>query len=189
MVKVRYAKPMLFFSLTCHVAPDLVIDGNKEAMFSYVPTHIDYVLTELLKNAFRATCEAHPDVSFADLPPVIVTIARAPSTPVITIRVRDEGGGIPPQVMPKVLSYAFSTVSPGEEGEDGNPDVSADDLYAPQNMSGGPPPDPALQGMQSSTGHLAGLGFGLPLSKLHCEVSPSHLENAHRLTGLTVFWR
>lgn len=152
------------------------MDGNKDALFSYIPTHIEYVLTELLKNAFRATCEAHPDVSFADLPPVIVTIAQAPSSPVITIRVRDQGGGIPPQVMPKVLSYAFSTVSEGQEGEEGNPDVPGGDPhdpYVPQNMGGGPPPDPVLQGMQSSAGHLAGLGFGLPLSKLHCEVGQS----------------
>lgn len=150
-----------------------MINGNKDALFSYIPTHIEYVLTELLKNAFRATCEAHPEVSFANLPPVKVTISQAPSSPVITIRVRDVGGGIPPQVMPKVLSYAFTTVSPGEEGEEGNPDVSSDDEagpYAIQNAGGGIGADPALQGMQSTAGHLAGLGFGLPLSKLHCEV-------------------
>ena len=84
------------------------------------------------------------------------------------------GGGIPPQVLPKVLSYAFTTVSPGHEGEEGNPDVSADEAgpYAIQNAGGGIGADPTLQGMQSTAGHLAGLGFGLPLSKLHCEVGP-----------------
>ena len=167
-------------------APELIIDGDTAATFSYVPTHIEYVLTELLKNAFRATCDAHPDVSHANLPPVRVTISitspsetaenRSSSSPVVTIRVRDAGGGIPPEILPKVHSYAFTTVSPGAGGEEGNPDVSSsmDDEgpgpYGMQNVGGGVGLDDTMQGMQSSTGHLAGLGFGLPLSRLHCEV-------------------
>lgn len=153
------------------LAPDLVINGDTDVSFSYIPTHIEYVLNELLKNAFRATCEHHHDKSHQDLPPVVVTIAKSPTAPVITIRVRDTGGGIPPQILPKATSYAFTTVNDGTSGSSGEDvaDHRDDGPYAIVNAGGGVGLDD-IGGLSSNSGHLAGLGFGLPLSKLHCEV-------------------
>src|SRR5439155_15295037 len=48
------------------------IDGMTDATFAYVPVHLEYIMTELLKNAFRATVEN----GTADIP-VRVTIAAA----------------------------------------------------------------------------------------------------------------
>ena len=39
------------------VRPSVIINGNVDARIAYVPTHLEYILTELLKNAFRATVE------------------------------------------------------------------------------------------------------------------------------------
>ncbi|KAK6349495.1 hypothetical protein TWF696_005779 [Orbilia brochopaga] len=54
------------------VRPTVVVDGMTDAKFAYVPSHLEYIMTELLKNAFRATIE-HGNVD----KPVIVTIASA----------------------------------------------------------------------------------------------------------------
>ncbi|KAK6362263.1 hypothetical protein TWF730_005959 [Orbilia blumenaviensis] len=52
--------------------PTVVVDGMTDAKFAYVPSHLEYILTELLKNAFRATIEkGNVDK------PIIVTIASA----------------------------------------------------------------------------------------------------------------
>ncbi|RVD81950.1 uncharacterized protein DFL_009796 [Arthrobotrys flagrans] len=52
--------------------PTVIVDGMTDAKFAYVPSHLEYILTELLKNAFRATIEkGNVDK------PIIVTIASA----------------------------------------------------------------------------------------------------------------
>jgi hypothetical protein len=76
-----------------------------------VGSHLEYICTELLKNAFRATIEHNvpkkeeddPDVfKFDDLPhahmmkddfpEVLITIGTVPGA--MTIRIRDRGGGV-----------------------------------------------------------------------------------------------
>ena len=37
------------------VRPSWIIDGEPETTFAFVPVHLEYIITELLKNAFRAT--------------------------------------------------------------------------------------------------------------------------------------
>ncbi|KAL1998991.1 hypothetical protein VTN02DRAFT_5225 [Thermoascus thermophilus] len=178
------------------VRPRLVIGGDLEASFAHVPVHIEYIITELLKNAFRALVE-----SGNQREPIEVTIAAAPDVPrkkvqevpersgssantptnadlhistgdsadesvlnesiklsgpssqCITIRIRDRGGGIPPEVLPHIWSYSFTTFSDDLPGSDnGNID--------------------ALNAISSSSSHtssIAGLGYGLPLSRAYAE--------------------
>ncbi|KAG5457644.1 MAG: hypothetical protein BJ554DRAFT_2282 [Olpidium bornovanus] len=38
-------------------APELLIDGDQRMTFAYIPVHLEYLMTELLKNAYRATVE------------------------------------------------------------------------------------------------------------------------------------
>ncbi|KAJ5639007.1 uncharacterized protein N7484_006869 [Penicillium longicatenatum] len=163
------------------VRPRLEIGGEPDASFAHIPVHVEYIITELLKNAFRATIE-----SGNEREPIEVTIAAAPDVPgtgrsfqgdndssfelesttdeatsqanpssqSITIRIRDRGGGIPPEVLPHIWSYSFTTFS----------DMDFEDSDS-SNLR-------ALDTIASSGGHIssiAGLGYGLPLSRAYAE--------------------
>lgn len=163
------------------VRPDLIIDGEPDTTtLAFVPMHLEYIVTELLKNAFRATVESKARE------PIVVTIAPEPAfkhqpdhpipnipapdteagnfrtsairplddnTPGVTIRIRDRGGGIPTDVLPDIWSYSFTTFSDDQE-------------YA--SPSGG---DGLSAIATASTGgsSIAGLGYGLPLSRAYAE--------------------
>jgi signal transduction histidine kinase len=161
------------------VRPKLIIDGEPETTFAFLPMHLEYIVTELLKNAFRASIESKSNE------PIVVTIAPEPplkqqpgdhpdikpapedlgpfksdaikplddNAPGVTIRIRDRGGGIPPEVLPNIWSYSFTTFSedqdiPGSSGNDGLGVIAT-----------------------ASTGgsSIAGLGYGLPLSRAYAE--------------------
>ncbi|EAW14198.1 alpha-ketoacid dehydrogenase kinase family protein [Aspergillus clavatus NRRL 1] len=179
------------------VRPRLRIGGQPDATFAHVPVHVEYIITELLKNAFRAVIEsgnervpievtiaAAPDVPSHDAHDVwrrtpnapgsysdsdvgfefdtVVGTADAnesiksttPSSQSITIRIRDRGGGIPPEVISNIWSYSFTTFNDSSmrDSDNGNLD--------------------ALNTISASGGQLssiAGLGYGLPLSRAYAE--------------------
>ncbi|CAG7975486.1 unnamed protein product [Penicillium olsonii] len=172
------------------VRPSLKIGGEPEATFAHVPVHVEYIITELLKNAFRATVE-----NGNQREPIEVTIAAAPDVPgdhpptsgdndnsndtgfeldsegdranrnekighstlssqSITIRIRDRGGGIPAEVLPHIWSYSFTTFS--EDDFQGSENGNMDALNT-ISASGGNPSS------------IAGLGYGLPLSRAYAE--------------------
>lgn len=53
-------------------APEVVVVGRTDLTFPYVPSHLSYMLVELLKNSMRATVEAH---GVDDMPPIKIVIA------------------------------------------------------------------------------------------------------------------
>lgn len=57
--------------------PRVVINGEPDYTFAHIPVHLEYILTELLKNAFRATIEG----SLERCEPIEVTIAPLPEDP------------------------------------------------------------------------------------------------------------
>lgn len=123
-------------------SPEVVISGRKDLTFSYIPDHLHYILLELLKNALRATVETHGIDS--DYPPVEVIIADGRDNEDVVIKVADIGGGIPRSVIHKIWSYLFTTADPSiQEG-----------LVA---FSG--------EVDHSTDSPLAGLGYGLPISR------------------------
>lgn len=150
--------------------------------FSYVPVHLEYILTEILKNSFRATVEQHTRLrSPLSLPPVVTTISppernensSQPGSAFLSIRIRDQGGGVSSSNMARIFSYAFTTAGRGAEtdlGDAGGP-------YAVQHgggatVSGG---DAGLfgeiagKGLETGLGTIAGLGYGLPMSRLYAK--------------------
>ncbi|KAJ5885506.1 hypothetical protein N7495_010016 [Penicillium taxi] len=164
------------------VRPRLEISGETEASFAHIPVHLEYIITELLKNAFRATIESGNEQE-----PIQVTIAAAPdmhkrhvqdvdyleshlkpkvdpsltnddifnpSSQSITIRIRDRGGGIPPEVFPNIWSYAFTTFSDMDVQSSENNNLDALNTFS---NSGG------------NLSSIAGLGYGLPLSRAYAE--------------------
>lgn len=50
-------------------APELIINGDLETNFAYVPVHLEYILSEVLKNSFRATVEYSNKINRFPHPP------------------------------------------------------------------------------------------------------------------------
>lgn len=158
------------------VRPTVVIDGVPDTQIAYIPTHLEYILTELLKNSFRAVAEHGNEHE-----PIVITIAPSPeypsskpirnedqgersisampvdgleqAAPGVTIRIRDRGGGISPEHYANLWSYGFTTFS-NEEASD-----AVSSWTDPQMVIAGAGPG----------GSLAGLGYGLPLSRAYAE--------------------
>lgn len=138
-------------------APKVIIQGHLDTVFSYIPVHLEYMLLELLKNSMRATVEHNWKNRYDNLPPIVATICKGATD--ITIRLSDQGGGVSPQIMPNIFTYSFTTADmtsmkrPDEEEEFNAMgfvnvmDTGANNRYGP----------------------LAGLGFGLPMSRVYAE--------------------
>ncbi|GBG29208.1 Pyruvate dehydrogenase acetyl-transferring kinase, mitochondrial [Hondaea fermentalgiana] len=88
-------------------APDVEFLGRVDLTFPYIPSHLYYVLFELLKNSMRAVAERRVDDE--DMPPVRVVIADGEENEDVVIRISDLGGGIPRSISQKVFSYLFTT--------------------------------------------------------------------------------
>ncbi len=197
------------------VRPTVVINGEPDYTFAHVPAHLEYIMTELLKNAFRATIERG-----AEREPIEVTIApkdlhetddssedddtqssplrntnqgntdiassaftgkstsTAPtsdtqilplkhSTPGVTIRIRDRGGGISPENLAHIWDYSFTTF---------NEDQASSTLNG-RNSGSGMDALNAMTGAGGDGAHsLAGLGYGLPLGRAYAEYFGGGIE-------------
>lgn len=89
-------------------APDLDIvtaEGSKIVDFVYVPSHIEHILFEVFKNAMRAVVEFHRDKM--ELPKLKIIVAKGQQD--LTIKLCDQGGGVPYQVQDKLFQYMYST--------------------------------------------------------------------------------
>eukprot|EP00984_Skeletonema_dohrnii_P006267 scaffold2248_cov136-Skeletonema_dohrnii-CCMP3373.AAC.9 len=123
-------------------APEVIITGRLDMTFPYVPTHLHYIMLELLKNSMRATVEYHG--IDADYPPIKVVIADGSDNEDVIIKVSDEGGGIPRSNMKRIWSYLFTTA---------DPEIQEGMVAFNENVD------------HSIDSPLAGLGYGLPISR------------------------
>ncbi|KAG6041675.1 hypothetical protein E4U41_002949 [Claviceps citrina] len=168
--------------------PPIHIDGEPDTTFAFVPMHLEYIVTELLKNAFRATVESRCRE------PIVVTVAPEPclprdqpdaaprisikqpsqdrgpfrsdairplddNAPGVTIRIRDRGGGISPDVLPNIWSYSFTTFS---DEHDLPPGAGAGTSSAADGLG-------AIATASTGGSSIAGLGYGLPLGRAYAE--------------------
>ena len=162
----------------------------------YVPVHLEYIITEILKNSFRATVDNHykrnGSSTDAELPPVLITvspgIAQGSTNPsFLSLRIRDQGGGVSRENMRRIFSYAFTTAEatlPDDGGAEGGP-------YAAQYIGGSAVVDGkggsnifaeiTRKGIQTGLGTFYGLGYGLPMSGLYarCDRSSRKQQNIH----------
>jgi pyruvate dehydrogenase kinase 2/3/4 len=74
--------------------------------FSYVPSHLHHMLFELLKNSLRAVVDRY-GVDYEDFPEIRIFVAEGKED--ISIKVCDEGGGIPRSGMPLIWTYMYTT--------------------------------------------------------------------------------
>lgn len=129
-------------------SPRVRINGHVAARFPFITLPLDYILPELLKNSMRATMESHLDTPY-NVPDVIVTIANNDTD--FVIRISDRGGGIPHNIVDKVMNYHFSTA------EESNQDPRMSNLF--DNITNSGP----------QSGPMHGFGFGLPTSRAYAE--------------------
>ena len=78
----------------------------------------------------------------------------------MTIRIRDQGGGISPANLPSIWAYSFTTFSDDQLLDLNHNNGNADALNAISGAAG-------AGGGESSS--LAGLGYGLPLGRAYAE--------------------
>ncbi|GAA6004802.1 hypothetical protein JCM11491_002236 [Sporobolomyces phaffii] len=181
---------------TYGVSPPYRIEGADPSLrVKFIGTHLEYILTELLKNAFRATVEnnapkkeeaeegvfkfedtPHAHLLKEDFPPIVVTIGSVPGA--LTIRVRDQGGGVPPENVQSVFSYAFTSVPllPDPDSDPDSPSVYGGTTGAGYMGGVGGGPQGGESALQTNVGTLAGLGFGLPLSRIYAEYFSGSLD-------------
>ncbi|CAG8527786.1 1432_t:CDS:10 [Ambispora leptoticha] len=119
-------------------APEVQLHCPQDLIFTYVPSHLSHMLFELLKNSLRAVVETFGDGK-DEYPPIKVIVAEGKED--ITIKISDEGGGIPRSSIPLVWTYMYTTA----QAQELDPNFNQSDFKAP----------------------LAGFGYGLPISRLY----------------------
>jgi len=110
--------------------------------FAYVPGHLSHIIFELLKNSLRAVVERFGKDGVdgkGTFPPTKVIVVEGDED--ITIKISDEGGGIPRSAIPLIWTYMYTTM----EAQNYDIDHQSSDFKAP----------------------MAGFGYGLPLSRLY----------------------
>ena len=160
------AETFLLCSARLGVCPQIEVRGDRDASFTcarsqrkrleavelftpqavnrYVPKHIFFVASELLKNAAAATVDFHASRGGGGgLPPVRIVVACGENE--MAIKVADEGGGIARSRLAEVWSYRGARLA-GGFGLAARSD--ADELVRSPEAS---------------------VGLGLPLARLHCK--------------------
>ncbi|XP_042476699.1 pyruvate dehydrogenase (acetyl-transferring) kinase, mitochondrial-like isoform X2 [Macadamia integrifolia] len=128
-------------------APDINIYGHPNFTFMYVPTHLHLMVFELVKNSLRAVQERFMD-SEKVAPPIRIIVADGIED--VTIKISDEGGGIPRSGLPKIFTYLYSTAK--------NPLEEQSDLVSTDGVT------------------MAGYGYGLPISRLYARYFGGDLQ-------------
>jgi len=179
--------------------PDIRVHGDLEATFPYILSHLEYIIGELLRNSIQAVIE-HRSANKAELPPIKVLICETSQH--VIIRISDQGGGIPNEVLPYLWSFSKG---PRREKRLENlarvpklvgtlQELQVPGIESPVDMQ--PSVDKRLRQGGSGLRHgslasLTGrapdnrLGIGLPMSRLYAEYWAGSLE-IHSLEGYGV---
>jgi pyruvate dehydrogenase kinase 2/3/4 len=129
-------------------APEVVVLGKTDLTLTYVPSHLHHMLFELLKNSMRAVAEHHGDDP-AQWPPIRIILAEGQED--ATIKVSDEGGGIPRSGVSRIWTYLYTTAA-------------------------APTLDPGSPYYNDFQAPMAGLGYGLPISRLYARYFGGDLQ-------------
>ncbi|KAF7723405.1 hypothetical protein EC973_002049 [Apophysomyces ossiformis] len=120
-------------------APEVQMFSPGDIEFMYVPSHLNHMIFELLKNSLRAVVERYGTDYEDEYPPIKLVIAHGKED--ITIKISDEGGGIPRSAIPVVWTYMYTTA----ERQELEPEFNKTEFKAP----------------------MAGFGYGLPIARLY----------------------
>jgi pyruvate dehydrogenase kinase 2/3/4 len=186
------------------ILPAIHLSGHLDATFPYILSHLEYIIGELLRNSIQAIVEKQKKEGInGEVPPIEVTVCEAPQH--VIIRVSDQGGGIPRDILPYL--WAFSKGPRSNQRlenlhqvpkmaatlqevrlTDPPPPVRASNPDPPSTGQSGShhqhPHDSSLSSLSSRPPNLR-LGMGLPLSRVYAEYWAGSLE-VHSLEGYGV---
>lgn len=108
--------------------PQVQLICPEDVHFMYVESHLAHMLFETVKNSLRAVVEFHGAESEA-FPPIKVIVSQGQHD--ITIKISDEGGGIPRNAMDMVWTYMYTTA----EERDLSETIASSDFKAPMAVS------------------------------------------------------
>lgn len=190
--------------------PEIKLSGHLDANFPFILSHMEYIIGELLRNSVQSVIEQQlrlgksTTTGAAQLAPIEVTICE--SSKHVVIRVSDQGGGIPRDVLPYLWSFVKGPRSqrilsnltqvpmmaatlqevrvdePAESGGEGGSGGSGSSRRGTRS----PSTDyvSSLSSLTSRPPNLR-LGMGLPLSRIYAEYWAGSLE-AQSLWGYGV---
>lgn len=168
--------------------PDIKISGHLEATFPYIQSHLEYIVGELLRNSILAVMERNRGMS-SKPHPIEVLICEAPQH--VVIRISDQGGGIPRDVMPFIWSFnkgqknaarlhnlekVPTMAATVNELQGSSPLYDAEKHILLEKRR-----DSSLSSLSSRAPNLR-LGMGLPMSRVYAEYWAGSLE-LHSLEG------
>jgi signal transduction histidine kinase len=174
--------------------PEVIIEGASDATFPYIKSHLDYIVGEILRNSVEATVTMfHKNKHmYRHPPPILVSIASSPQH--VFIRFSDQGGGIDPEILKHIWSFAKGPGSAGRlqtfrevhtlaglstevktHSERSKPITV--DIFPGQEV----PHKGSLEPLTTRLPNVK-LGMGLPLSKVYAEYWDGALE-VHSLDG------
>jgi len=154
MAFIKYYKtvPIKIDSSGCESGDSGESGENDIIEFPYIGIHLEYIFTEILKNSIRANIESGNGDKPINITIVLNKISSTQNS--LSIRFRDDGGGIPIEVEKNVFDYSFTTV-----------DKNLQDSGMSNNVMPG-----------ENVENIAGMGYGLPLTKAYVELFGGNLE-------------
>lgn len=175
------------------VLPHITIDGHLDATFPYILSHLQYVIGELLRNSIQAVVESRPARTTGP-PPIEVLICEAPQH--VIIRMSDQGGGIPKEIIPELWSFSkgqrshthLKNLSQVPKMAATMQELKLPDSSSDRSSRCDESPtrsyDGSLSSLTSRPPNLR-LGMGLPMSRVYAEYWAGLLE-LHNLEGYGV---
>lgn len=165
--------------------PEVKLQGHLEATFPYILSHLEYIIGELLRNSFQASVEQRKDPKSCPAP---IEVLVCESTQHVIIRISDQGGGMPREILPHLWSFSKGP----------RRDVRLENLHkvpkmaaTMQEVKATTDGDGSKSRHESSLSRLTSrppnlrLGIGLPMSRIYAEYWAGSLE-LHSLEGYGV---
>lgn len=186
--------------------PEIRLAGHLDANFPFILSHMEYIIGELLRNSVQSVIEQQQRQQSRDQhkqtpPPIEVTICE--SLKHVVIRVSDQGGGIPRDVLPHLWSFVkgphsqriLSNLTQVPMMAATLQEVRVDELEQQKAIKDAQASSPvgkspssdyvsSLSSLASRPPNLR-LGMGLPLSRIYAEYWAGSLE-AQSLWGYGV---
>ncbi|KAH8731799.1 branched-chain alpha-ketoacid dehydrogenase [Phaeosphaeriaceae sp. PMI808] len=186
------------YGSTVHI-PEIKVYGHLDATFPYILSHLEYIIGELLRNSIQAVIEQRTSKN-AKPPPIEVLICE--TTQHVIIRISDQGGGVPNELLPYLWSFSKGPrrekrlenlarvpklLGTLQELKVPDQDLSADLQQKLGTRSKHGDAGTHQGSLSSLTGRAPDLrlGIGLPMSRLYSEYWAGSLE-IHSLEGYGV---